>query len=79
MCPAIVSGSSLLGKYRSAIRKLKQQRRWRLQKRHLKSEFVPLQTLSTAEVLAQSVERLTAEREVAGSIPAAGQLLRVLK
>ena len=27
-------------------RELKQQRRWRLQKRHLKSEFAPLQTLS---------------------------------
>ena len=29
--------------------------------------------------LAQSVERLTAEREVAGSITGAGPLLRVLK
>ena len=29
--------------------------------------------------LAQSVERLIAEREVAGSIPGAGQILRVLK
>ena len=29
--------------------------------------------------LAQSVEHLTAEREVAGSIPGAGPLLRVLK
>ena len=29
--------------------------------------------------LAQSVERLTAEREVAGSIPGAGPTLRVLK
>ena len=29
--------------------------------------------------IAQSVERLTAEREVAGSIPGAGPLLRVLK
>ena len=29
--------------------------------------------------LAQSVERLTAEREVAGSIPGAGPILRVLK
>ena len=29
--------------------------------------------------LAQSVERLTAEREVAGSIPRAGSTLRVLK
>ena len=33
----------------------------------------------TAAVLAQSVERLTAGREVAGSIPGAGPLLRVLK
>ena len=29
--------------------------------------------------IAQSVERLTAEREVAGSFPRAGPLLRVLK
>ena len=29
--------------------------------------------------LSQSVERLTADREVAGSIPGAGPLLRVLK
>ena len=29
--------------------------------------------------LAQSVERMTAEREVAGSIPGTGPLLRVLK
>ena len=29
--------------------------------------------------LAQSVERLTAEREVAGSIPGVGPILRVLK
>ena len=29
--------------------------------------------------LAQSIERLTAEREVAGSIPGAGPILRVLK
>ena len=29
--------------------------------------------------IGQSVERLTAEREVAGSIPGAGPLLRVLK
>ena len=36
-------------------------------------------TKVTAAVLAQSVERLTAEREVAGSIPGAGPLLRVLK
>ena len=34
---------------------------------------------STAAGLAQSVERLTAEREVAGSIPGAGPILRVLK
>ena len=29
--------------------------------------------------VAQSIERLTAEREVASSIPAAGPILRVLK
>ena len=33
----------------------------------------------TAAGLAQSVERLTAEQEVAGSIPGAGPILRVLK
>ena len=33
----------------------------------------------TAAALAQSVERLTAEREVAGSIPGTGPILRVLK
>ena len=33
----------------------------------------------TAAVSAQSVERLTAEREVAGSIPRAEPILRVLK
>ena len=33
----------------------------------------------TAAVLAQSVERVTAEREVEGSIPGAGPILRVLK
>ena len=35
--------------------------------------------LFTVAGLAQSVERLTAEREVAGSNPGTGQLLRVLK
>ena len=33
----------------------------------------------TASGLAQSVERLTTEQEVAGSIPGAAPLLRVLK
>ena len=33
----------------------------------------------TAAGLAQSVERLTAEREVAGSIPWTGPILKVLK
>ena len=36
-------------------------------------------TSLTAAGLAQSVERLTAEREVTGSIPGAGPILRVLK
>ena len=35
--------------------------------------------LFIAAVLAQSVERMTAEREVAGSFPGAGPILRVLK
>ena len=38
-----------------------------------------LYVLFTAAGLAQSVERLTAEREVAGSILWAGAVLRVLK
>ena len=33
----------------------------------------------TTAGLAQSVDHLTAEREVAGSIPGAGPILRVLK
>ena len=33
----------------------------------------------TIKRLDQSVERLTAEREVGGSIPGAGPILRVLK
>ena len=33
----------------------------------------------TASGVVQSVERLTAEREVAGSIPGVGPILRVLK
>ena len=33
----------------------------------------------TAAGLAQSVEHLTAERDIAGSIPGAGPILRVLK
>ena len=32
-----------------------------------------------AAVFAQSVKRVTAERQVAGSIPVAGPILRVLK
>ena len=35
--------------------------------------------VKTTAGLAQSVERLTAERVVAGSIPGAGPILRVLK
>ena len=37
------------------------------------------QASSTVAGLAQSVERLSAEREVVGLIPGAGPLLRVLK
>ena len=35
--------------------------------------------VATAAGLEQSVERLTAECEVAGSIPGAGSILRILK
>ena len=35
--------------------------------------------MRTAAALAQAVERLTTEREVASSIPGAGPVLRVLK
>ena len=42
--------------------------------------LVPRISISvTVAGIAQSAERLTAEREVAGSIPGAGPLLRVLK
>ena len=44
----------------------------------LLSELSARSDLTAAE-LAQSVERLTAEREVAGSIPGVGPILRVLK
>ena len=43
------------------------------------SEFQINQFNLTVAGLAESVERLTAEREVAGSIPGAEPLLRVLK
>ena len=36
-------------------------------------------SIATAAGLAQSVERLTAEREVAGSIPRAGPILSAFK
>ena len=48
---------SLLGTPRSAIRKLKQQRRRWLRKRHLKSEFALLQTLSCLFHLVYFVKR----------------------
>ena len=38
-----------------------------------------LETIITTSGLAQSIERLTAEREVVVSIPGAGAILRVLK
>ena len=38
----------------------------------------PQQQLVKLAGLAQSVERLTAEREIAGSIPGVGPILRVL-
>ena len=42
-------------------------------------ETIESTKILTTVVLAQSVERLTAGREVAGSIPGAGLILRVLK
>ena len=48
----------------------------------MKSVFQEIRSKSykvTAVGLAQSVERLTAERKVAGPIPGAGLILRVLK
>ena len=76
-CDVLIAVASL--DLKVPLRELKQKRRRRLQKLHLTNEFKPIQTLSTAAGLAQSVERLTAEREVAGSIPGAGLLLRVLR
>ena len=42
-------------------------------------ETIESTKILTTVVLAQSVERLNAEREVTGSIPGAGPILRVLK
>ena len=42
-------------------------------------EYIDMYMFLTAAGLAQLVERLTAERRVAGSIPRAGPRLRVLK
>ena len=47
--------------------------------RHVSSGEWRKETAIFVGYTAQSVERLTAERKVAGSIPGAGQLLRVLK
>ena len=46
---------------------------------HIKETLIFNFCCETAAGLAQSVERLTAEREVAGSIPEAGPILRVFK
>ena len=46
---------------------------------HLSHNRFQKTTFSSTAGLAQSAERMTAEREVAGSIPGAGPLLRVLK
>ena len=46
---------------------------------HVGSKYTCTVTSLTAVGLAQSVKRLTAEREVVGSILRAGPLLRVLK
>ena len=42
-------------------------------------EYIDMYMFLTAAGLAQLVERLTAERQVAGSIPRAGPTVRVLK
>ena len=44
-----------------------------------RENFVQDMLATVAAGLAQSVERLTAEREVAGSIPGTRPILRVLK
>ena len=41
--------------------------------------YIDMYMFLTAAGLAQFVERLTAERQVTGSIPVAGPILRVLK
>ena len=46
---------------------------------NVKTEQAYEKSVRSKEGLAQSVERLTAEQEVAGSIPGAGPILRVLK
>ena len=47
--------------------------------RHEMSVYSQTLTRLTAEGLAQSVERLTAERELVGLIPGVRPILRVLK
>ena len=51
----------------------------RLTNRRKTGNFDAILFLSSAAGLAQSVERLTAKRKVAGSIPGAGPILKVLK
>ena len=54
-------------------------RNWTLASSRSESVNLASRISFTAAGLAQSVERLTAEREVAGSIPGARPILRVLK
>ena len=46
---------------------------------HLQVNTIALCGLTDKTAVAQSVERLTAPREVVGSIPGAGPILRVLR
>ena len=54
-------------------------RRKYAQSASIRAEIFIYSELLIAAELVQSVERLTAERVVAGSIPGAGPVLRVLK
>ena len=64
---------------RRCSRQLSSQMAAKILKHERAEKFQKFEKFLTAEGLAQLVEHLTAEREVAGSISGAGPILRVLR